>query len=253
MHNFTLSNCDTDSVMICNQDMSEMTKEFRQQLLDEINSKFPELIKYADDGYFEKCIIVRAKNYILFDGQKIKIKGSSLKATTRSPALKELLGKFIDTMIKIDDIQVMNRTLQNIYNSYMLEIHNGITDIKRWSVRKTLSSTMEESERANETKVIAALKGSNYREGDRFFCFYLPDDTICLAENFKGEYNKKRLFKNIYDTISIFDTVIPVKELFINYELKRNQKHLPGYVEVIPVRKPVKSKKNKDVQTDVSI
>ena len=170
-HNFILGPVDTDSISICKPAGAPFTEEEMQSLLDEINSYFPEHIKYADDGYFPRCVALKAKNYILYDGKKIKIKGSSLKASTKS-------------------------------------------------------STKIKSDRANETKVIDAIKGSEYSEGDRFFVFYLPDDSLCLCENFNGEYNKVRLLKNLYDTITIFDTVLPVKELFLNYSLKRNLKIL---------------------------
>jgi len=102
----------------------------------------------------------------------------------------------------------------------------NITNIKRWSSRKTLSETMLKSTRKNETKVIDAIKGSDYREGDRFFVFPRADDTLCLCENFAGEYDKVHMLQNIWDTISIFDTILPVKELFLNYSLKKNYKIL---------------------------
>jgi hypothetical protein len=82
------------------------------------------------------------------------------------------------------------------------------------------------STRLNETKVMDALKGSNYTEGDRFFTFFKEDDTLCLVENFDGNYNKDRLYKSIHDTVSVFDTVLDVKTLFPNYALKKNKKLL---------------------------
>jgi DNA polymerase I len=252
-HDFIICPTDTDSISFCKADQSPITKEELKSLLDELNSLSPEKILWEDDGYFEKVIALKAKNYILFDGKKIKIKGNSLKATVKAPALKELLKRFIETMVKIDDREEMIKTLQYIYLEYMNEIHSGITDIKRWSVRKTLTSTMEDSDRANETKVMDAIQGSDYREGDRFYTFYRSDDTICLVENFNGDYNKDRLFKNIFDTICTFDTILPIKDLFFNYELKRNKKHLPGYVAPVIVPKPRKprAKKVESQQNDI--
>lgn len=225
MHNYILGPVDTDSVSLCKHDMSPFTKEEQIALLEEINSKFPELIKYADDGYFPRCIALKAKNYILFDGSKIKIKGSSLKASTKSQALKDFTNDIIKIMVYTEKVEDIEIKLKEIYDIYVEEVMN-IKDIKRWSARKTLSSTMQKSERTNETKVLDAIKGSNYREGDRFYTFYKSDDSQCLAENFNGDYNKSRLLKNLFDTISIFDTVLPVKELFPNHSLKRNFKLL---------------------------
>lgn len=225
MHNYILGPVDTDSVSLCKPDMSPFSKEEQQALLDEINSKFPTLIKYADDGYFPRCIALKAKNYILFDGTKIKVKGSSLKATTKSQALKDFTNDVIKTMVYTENVDDIPAKLQVVYAQYVEEAMN-VKEIKRWSARKTLSSTMQDSVRTNETKVMDAIKGSDYREGDRFYTFYKSDDSQCLAENFSGDYNKSRLLKNLHDTITIFDTVLDVKSLFPNYSLKKNYKIL---------------------------
>lgn len=224
-HNFILTVVDTDSLAFVKQDMSPFSKEEQDSLIQEINNFMPKKIQYAHDGYFKRCVAIRAKNYILYDGEKIKVKGSGLKGSTKSPAIKEFTQKVIDILAKIEDKELMYKTLQIVYKEYVNEIMN-VNDIKRFSARKTLSSTMMESERTNETKVMEALKGSNYTEGDRFYTFYLSDDSLCLSENFTGDYNKVRLLKNLFDTVSIFDTVLPVKELFPNYSLKKNQKLL---------------------------
>jgi hypothetical protein len=128
-------------------------------------------------------------------------------------------------MIHIEDTETMKCQLQELYMQYVSEIMN-IDKISRWSSRKTYSSTMVSSTRLNETKVMDALKGSNYVEGDRFNMFFLANDKLCLAENFDGDYSKPRLLKSLYDTIKVFSTVLPVKELFINYALVKNFKKL---------------------------
>lgn len=115
--------------------------------------------------------------------------------------------------------------LKELYDSYVKEIMT-LEDIKPWCTRKTLSSTMMESERTNETKILEAIKGSDYREGDRFYTYYKQDDSIGLAENFNNDHNRSRLLKNLHDSGAIFSTVIPTKELFPNYSLKKNFKIL---------------------------
>lgn len=224
-HNFIIPNCDTDSISICYPDFRPISPEQRAELIDEINSILPPKIQMDDDGYFPAVLILKTKNYALYDGKKIKIKGSALKASTKCPALKEAIKSFIDTMIFIENTEEMHLKLQELYMQYVHEIMN-IDNISRWSSRKTFSEKMLTSTRLNETKVMDALKGSSYVEGDRFNMFYLADDDLCLVENFSGDYNKPRLLKNLFDTISIFDTVIPVKSLFINYALVKNFKKL---------------------------
>ena len=230
-HDFIIAPSDTDSISFCKSDMSEFTPEELKSLLGEINEQSPEKVLWEDDGYYKTVIALKAKNYIMYDPnakpgkKKLTIKGSALKGSTKSEAMKEFIKTVIDTMVYTERLADINPMLKEIYTRYVDEAMN-VTEIKRWSSRKTLSSTMLKSTRANETKVISAIAGSDYREGDRFHTFYLPDDSLCLSENFNGIYNKSRLLENLFDTITIFDKVLPVKELFINYSLKRNFKLL---------------------------
>lgn len=223
-HNFDLVNYDTDSITIANKDGSPFSPEQQQHLLDELNSLYDENITWDHDGYFNTIVVIAAKNYILYDGKKIKIKGSALKASTKSAALKKMIGDVINALVYIEDTEAAKLKIQEIYVSYIKKAASvqSSEDMRQFAARKTISSTMMESTRTNETKVMDALKGAKYVEGDRVWTFYLPDDSLCLTENFSGEYNKPRLYKNIYDTISVFDTVLPVKELFLNYALKKN-------------------------------
>jgi DNA polymerase elongation subunit (family B) len=224
-HDFIIAPSDTDSISFCKSDMSEFSPEELKSLLGEINEQSPDKVLWEDDGYYKTIVALKAKNYVLYDGKKLKIKGSALKGSTRPEAIKEFIKKTIDTMVYTENVEQVNPKLQEVYDQYVQEAMN-VDNIKRWSARKTLSSTMLASERANETKVIEAIKGSDYREGDRFFTYYKDDDSLGLSENFDGNYNKKRLLKNLHDTISIFDTVLPVKDLFKNYSLVKNYKSL---------------------------
>ena len=138
---------------------------------------------------------------------------------------KEMIKKFVETMAYTEDRTEMQAKLQDIYSKYVEEAMN-VDNIKRWSARKTLSSTMQESTRTNETRVMDAIKGSDYREGDRFFVFRMPDESLKLAEHFEGIYDKPSLLKNIFNTVEIFDTVLPIKDLFPNHSLKKNYKIL---------------------------
>jgi len=224
-HDFIIGPSDTDSISFCKKDMSPFSPEELKTLLDEINEQSPEKVLWEDDGYYKTIIALKAKNYVMYDGKKLKIKGSALKGSTRPEAIKEFIKKTIDTMVYTEKVEEINPALQSVYFQYVQEAMN-VSDIKRWSARKTLSSTMLKSTRKNETRVIDAIAGSNYREGDRFHVFRMKDESLCLAENFKGEYCKTTLFENLYDTITIFDMVLPVKSLFLNYALKKNIKLL---------------------------
>lgn len=225
-HDFIIAPSDTDSISFCKADMSEFSPDELKSLLKEINEQSPDKVLWEDDGYYNRIIAIKAKNYILYDGKKLKIKGSALKSSTKCEALKEFVKKVIDTMV-YTEVEKVNLELQELYSRYVTEIMN-ITEIKRWSARKTLSSTMKNSTRKNETRPMEAIAGSDYREGDRFYVFRMPDESLCLAENFTGVYCKHSLLENLFDTITVFDTVLPVKTLFKNYSLVKNYAALTG-------------------------
>jgi DNA polymerase, archaea type len=221
-YNFTITPTDTDSISFCKVDQQEFTNEEISTLIKEINDISPEKIEWENDGYYKRVVAIRAKNYILNDGENLTIKGSALKASTKSKAMKEFTKKIINILIYTETKEEMHLKLKSLYTEYVKKASN-VSDMMEWASRKTLTATVMTSTRTNETKVVDALKGSNYREGDRFYTFYLPDDSLCLVENFKGSYDANRLYENIYNTVCIFDTILPVKELFTNYTLRKNQ------------------------------
>lgn len=219
-HDFKIVGGDTDSIMFCKQDMSPFSKEEQMNLLIEINSLLPELIKFENDGVYKKVVYLKAKNYIMIDENgKRKMKGSSLKSSTLEPALKEMLGKMIDMLL-----EDKHEEMVNIYLHYIRQVRDGIVDIKPWAKKLSLSPTTFESTRTNETKIVDAIKDSEYKSGDRIYVYSKPDGSLKLAEHFDGEYDKDVYYEKIFKTTKRFETILPVKEMFLNYSLKRNQK-----------------------------
>jgi DNA polymerase elongation subunit (family B) len=212
---FKLVNADTDSIAFCYQDESVIKENEQNQLVNEINDSLPDRIKYEPDGYYKTVVVVKAKNYILYDGKKIKYKGSAIKATVKEPALKEFIKEIIDSMLERKENYV------EIYTKYVKEIMS-IQDIKRWANRKTITSKVLNPERTNEQNVKDAIRSTEYTEGDRAYFYYDENDQLTLVENFKGGYNKKRLLEKLYKTTLSFETIIP-KGTFVNYSLKKNQ------------------------------
>lgn len=213
---FTIINADTDSITITNN--TELSEDQRKGLLEDLNSEYPERIRFEDDGYYKRLIVLRAKNYILWDGNKIKIKGSALKDAKKEKALKEFLLKVIEAMINDTNGYV------DIYNAYVKEA-SSITDISRWASKKTISNKVLTNERPNEAKIRDAIQGEEIVEGDKVYMYYKPDGSLGLANKFDGEYDKVKLYEKIYKTAMTFENVIP-KETFVNYKLKRNQEKL---------------------------
>lgn len=219
MNNFQLVNCDTDSIMVCKSDGKPFTKDERKIHLQALNGSFPDLINWEEEDYFSKVIILKAKNYIMKNEEgKLIIKGSALKSSKTSIALKEFINEIIISILedKNDYIEV--------YNKYLLEIKN-VKEINRWAKKITITEKVLNAERTNEQKVLDAIENSDYNEGDKVYCYYAENDELKLAENFNGDYSRTRLIKALFDTSKVFQNILG-KEVFKNYSLKRNKKEL---------------------------
>jgi DNA polymerase elongation subunit (family B) len=217
---FKLVNADTDSITICKPDGSPFSEEEQKKYLEQLNALFPSTISWEDDGYYKKVVVLKAKNYITqTQKDKVKIKGSALKATSKSPAMKEMINRIIQSILD------NKNDFQDIYHEYIKEACN-VKDIKRWSSRKTISEKTLNSQRTNESKIRDAIEGTEIVEGDRCWLYFDKDDNLKLAEQFDGNYNVDKLLQNCYDTIWVFESILDCDTLFKNFKLKRNKKDL---------------------------
>jgi hypothetical protein len=151
----------------------------------------------------------------------VKIKGSALKDAKRELALKEFANEVITILLEGYDIE----KVKDVYYKYIREVKYGIKDIKRWCSKKTITDKIFTSERSNETKVKDAIKNSNYREGDKVWTFFKSDGSLCLMENYDGDYNRDAMYKKIFNSAEFFTNVLPA-DLFINYSLKKSKSFL---------------------------
>lgn len=234
-HNFLVPVVDTDSITICKLDNSPFSQEEVDKLHLEINSLNGELINWEKEFVnLNTLIVIAAKNYILWDGKKLKIKGASLKATNKEPYLKDFINQVIDILLKPDFIQ---DEIIDLYNKTAKETLN-LTDMSRHSKKKTITEKVLKGDGTSELRTRLALKGVNYQQGDKFKFFYLPNGNMCLDTNFNGEYDQRKLLEKLYKTMEIFDAVVPIS-LFKNYKLQIN------YYPLLGIEKPLKAKKNK--------
>lgn len=213
---YQIINADTDSFSYTTG--SKLSKEAFYVHILQLNGLYHSKIKWEDDGQYKTFIVVKAKNYILDDGKKVKIKGSSLKATMKEPALKRFIDDIIAKLLK-------NRKdeLYDLYVDYANIINTISSDnINEWSSKKTITKAILNPERTNEQRVKDALKGKSVEEGDKIYIFFETEEKLTLVENFNGEYSKKKLFNKLYKTLEIFDTLIDVS-VFPNFSLKRNE------------------------------
>jgi len=218
-YNFKVVSGDTDGISFCKQNEEPFSEEEEFELLNEFNKRMKEKIKWESEGQTQRMIVLKAKNYILFDGKKIKYKGSAIKATSKQLALKEFIKELLNAMLD------GKYNFVDIYNKYVKEIMD-VKDIKRWATKKTISSKVLEGARKNEAIIRDAINDSEYQKGDKPYFYYKSDGKLNLVENYNGDYDKDRLLQNLYDTATgTFETVID-PSLFVNYKLKRSKEAL---------------------------
>lgn len=242
IHDFKLVNCDTDSIMFCRSDMSDFTDKEQDKLIDELNTYYPETIKFEHDGYYPSVICLKAKNYVLYDGKKIKLKGSGIKDQKKESALREMLSELIADLIHNNGAHVAD-----LYKDYVREALKP-TDIKRWSQKKTLTKSVIQSAtdpeaRKNERVVWEAIQNKKLQEGDKFYVYpailekkveetplksgkvkvkEIIKTGLKAYEDWQQDHDSIKLVERVYDTALILQNVVD-ENLFINYSLKRNQ------------------------------
>lgn len=240
---YVMVNADTDSISFRKYDGSSFQKEEMEELIEEINSCLPEMIEYEDDGYFERVIIVKAKNYVLRSGDKIKYKGSSLTDPKKEPALTEMLHNIIEKDLIHEETDYLK-----IYENYIKEAAD-IQDINRWATKKSITENLLASERTNETKIVDAISEIDYQIGDKVYLYSAIDGmkqaivksepyflksgkpkmvenkVLRLVDIFDGDYDKFHYIKRVYNTIKILENVIDMDKI-MNYDLKKNRKLL---------------------------
>lgn len=252
-HNFILGPVDTDSVAFCKPDMSPFSEEEQNDLIDEINAMMPELIKYAHDGYYHTCVVLKAKNYILYDGKKIKLRGSSIRDQKKEPALKEMIDKMIECLV-FDGKEKM----VGIYEDYIKEAYN-VTDIGRWCTKKTITKAVlncakDPKARLNERKVYDAVSHvPGLQEGDKVYLYPCITSLEIIRTELKNgkirekinktvglkvsdlwdnDQDKDKLVERVIDTVQIFSNVFDT-ETFTDYSLVRNKLALTNLITVV--------------------
>jgi len=262
-HDFTLINCDTDSITFCKADMSVIDKKEQEFLLDELNSLYPENIKFEHDGYFPSFVVVKAKNYIMLDDKgKLKIKGSSMRSLKTEPIMKLMIDEIVKALVnhELDSIS-------GIYKKYV-KMAKSPTDINQWSKKATITKAilkckgyteqdiLEKTIRRNETEVYDAIANIHVQEGDRVQLYpailgeeiirtpkmKLNEETqeheltgykekikikygLKLVLNYDNDADTLHLVKRVYDTLNIFKTVLDMSQ-YINYTLAKNKQLL---------------------------
>lgn len=215
---YKIVNADTDSISFSNGNF--ISKEERLKLLNQVNSLYPEKIRFEDDGYYTSVLVLKAKNYVLKDEEgKIKIKGSALKATMKEEKLKQFIKETINHLLNKDVQAVVDN-----YHKYIKEIMN-MTSISGWTHRKTVTESVLNPERTNEQKINDALEDNDVQMGDKVNLYFAIDGSLKLEDNWCGDHDPYKLIEKLWKTVLIFSNVLDIN-LFMKYHLKTRRKYL---------------------------
>lgn len=230
--------------------MSPFGKVELEALIAEINDISPEYMKWAEDGLYEACLVLKAKNYILVKDGKYTYRGSSLKDTKREPAVREMLQRMIKDIIENE-----SKDLIPIYESYIIEAMN-VKDITRWQVKKTITDAVLSPDRLTEQKVLDAINEAvregvslGYQAGDKVWLYdaldgqkqaivkgelvFLKHGQPKMVENsilrdvrlWKNDHNKLHYVDRVRKTVKILANVVNMDQ-FVDYGLKSKRDEL---------------------------
>lgn len=216
-NDYKVVNVDTDSFSYTTG--KRLTDEEFNSHIVEINKLFDDGIIWEDDGRYKAVLVVKAKNYALLSyskKDKVKIKGSALKATMKEKALVELNRNTIDLLLNGKKDRVFD-----LYNIYCGEVVQDSIDISRWASKKTVTHNVLHPERPNEQKILDAIGDRKVQEGDKIRVYFISDGSIKIDEDYSNDHSKDRLLGKIYKTMKVFQTVIDI-DMLPDYSLKRN-------------------------------
>jgi predicted YcjX-like family ATPase len=178
----------------------------------------------------------------MFDGTKMKLKGSSIKDQKKERALSEMLNLMLKDIIENDGLELVS-----IYEKYIKEALNP-ADIKRWSQKKTITKAVlncgtDDDARKNEKDVYDAISGKPVQEGDKVYVYpailgkqvevktfkngntkekVTLETGLKTVEDWKDDHCVEKLVKRVVDTTEILANVVDTN-IFIDYSIKKNQ------------------------------
>lgn len=171
-----------------------------ESLLAKAQRILPEGIELEYDGRYETMFCYKAKNYALYDGGKVVIRGSAMRSRGIEPFLKELTQTLIHFLLGAS---------KEDPNAAALEIESKIKagefDVRRLAKSEILSQNPEAYRKKIETggkprrasAEVALMLGDQARMGDRISYFISPKEKGKTADWQRAlpveRFDKKRL------------------------------------------------------------
>ena len=240
---YVVPNVDTDSFSYARADGEKIPDDQFEKEIEEINTLYPELIVWEDDGGYETFVVIKAKNYIMKQGDKIKLKGSSLTDQKKEKILLELVNEICEELAK------GNTDLVFLYDKYIKLALNPV-DIKGWATKKTITKSVMQGTTTQQEKVWEACKDKpGIQEGDKVYLYtaqdgekikivkgepelkkdgtpkMVPNLILKLVEDYDNDHVAEHLLKRVYKTFEIFENLLDINQ-YPKYYTKKLYKEL---------------------------
>ena len=217
----TILEADTDGIYLSSHDY--FTRP--QELLARMASILPPGIELEFDGQYTAMFCYKAKNYALYDGSKIIIRGSALRSRGTEPFLKKVSDQLIKFLIGADPLSPLT-----LVEEARRQIAAGTLPVQQLAKSETISQNPDAYERwvaeggkPRRASAEAALQLTpRPRMGDRVTYYVAASGgnrtsdwqrarPVSLYDPAKAPYDRGYYGKKLEDWLERYGTILGVK------------------------------------------
>ncbi|HWL14223.1 MAG TPA: DNA polymerase domain-containing protein [Opitutus sp.] len=137
-HGCTILEADTDGIYLS----SEHYYEKPEELLALVETILPKGIELEYDGRYQAMWCYKAKNYALYDGEKVTLRGSALRSRGIEPYLKRLSDRLITFLVGASDVSPLA-----LLEDYRARLRKGEVPVEELAKSETLNQNPDAYER----------------------------------------------------------------------------------------------------------
>jgi DNA polymerase elongation subunit (family B) len=194
-HGCTILEADTDGIYLS----SEHYYEKPEELLALVETILPEGIELEYDGRYRAMWCYKAKNYALYDGEEVTLRGSAPRSRGIEPYLKKLSDQLITFLVGASDVSPLA-----MLDDYRARLAKGEVAVEELAKSETLNQNPDAYERfvaeggkpRRASAEVALQLTPRPRMGDRVSYYVTPK-----AKGRGGDWQRAKAL-SLYDPVS---------------------------------------------------
>lgn len=218
----TVLEADTDGIYVS----SEKDWARPEGLLKRVKAVLPEGIDLEYDGSYRSMLCYKAKNYALYDGQKVLIRGSALRSRGIEPYLKDLTHLLIEYLLGVGEVSPLERMAE--YEARLSQHEVPVEELAKSEYLsqnpETYRKKVEQGGKPRRAALeVAQASDRNYRMGDAVRYYVTPGEKGKTAawqraravEDYDAEkapYDPKYYQKKLKDWLKRYETFLETPE-----------------------------------------